>query len=372
MTEHGHVPSDEELKELHGNEELRNLCRHLMVVKRAVNKDRHFDKDFIEQKLALTKLRLGNGRSMMHRHSGGVFGRRALFVACGIAAAALVLLVFQMFYSNDTMDERFAYSEIDNGIHDVILQSESGQQRIIPIAKSRHDSSARRIDVCNLILDEENVPHEKLAITIPYGKTYEIQLADGSVAYMSPNSRLLFPSKFVGSTRDVVLYGEAFFRVAKDPKHPFVVHGKEATTTVLGTVFCMSSYPGKPVTVTLLEGRVNVSSRQGNCNATINPGQQITMDEQQYSVANVDMEPYNMRLNGYFYFDEESVDYIIGCIAEWYNLDVEYRSLQVKEHKIRFIANQNDGIEGVIAQLNSIKMIYVTLRNGKLIVDECR
>ena len=50
----------------------------------------------------------------------------------------------------------------------------------------------------------------------------------------------------------------SFFEVAKDAKHPFIVHTNRHSVEVLGTSFNISAYPDYKVYTTLAEGRIKV------------------------------------------------------------------------------------------------------------------
>src|SRR5690606_24233045 len=61
-------------------------------------------------------------------------------------------------------------------------------------------------------------------LTVPYGKNFELVLADGSHIYLNAGSSLRYPVQFLpGQPRDVFLDGEAFFEVARDKDRPFTV-----------------------------------------------------------------------------------------------------------------------------------------------------
>lgn len=86
-----------------------------------------------------------------------------------------------------------------------------------------------------------------------------IPLEDGSVVTLEKNSRLSFPDHFDGHKREVILQGEAFFEVAKNPAKPFFVYANEITTKVLGTSFRIKAFDDqKQVEVNVSTGRVSV------------------------------------------------------------------------------------------------------------------
>ena len=55
------------------------------------------------------------------------------------------------------------------------------------------------------------------------GNVQNISLPDGTIIKLNNRSRLTYPDKFSSSQREVFLDGEAYFDVAHDKKHPFIV-----------------------------------------------------------------------------------------------------------------------------------------------------
>lgn len=90
-----------------------------------------------------------------------------------------------------------------------------------------------------------------------------LRLADGSQVRLSPHSSLRYLTGLAGRRREVYLEGQAYFKVAKDPAHPFLVYTDKLITTVLGTAFLVTAYAGQEARVAVSEGRVAVQRRQG-------------------------------------------------------------------------------------------------------------
>ena len=108
---------------------------------------------------------------------------------------------------------------------------------------------------------EDNV--EELAyntLTVPYGKTFELQLFDGTKAHINAGSSLKYPVQFIrGMNRQVFVSGEAFLNVAKDTLHPFIVNTDNLNVRVLGTQFNIYAYPEDNVSeIVLAEGSVEL------------------------------------------------------------------------------------------------------------------
>ena len=98
------------------------------------------------------------------------------------------------------------------------------------------------------------------SLHVPYGKHFELQLSDGSVAYLNSGSSLKYPVEFLeGKERRVYLTGEAFLEVAKDTDRPFIVNAADLDIKVFGTKFNVSAYPeDKLKEVVLVEGSVGM------------------------------------------------------------------------------------------------------------------
>lgn len=84
-----------------------------------------------------------------------------------------------------------------------------------------------------------------------------IQLPDGSKIWLNADSKLRYPEAFKGKNREIYLNGEAFFDVAKNPEHPFIIHLANGTVQVLGTSFNVRAYDNEPVVETsVATGRI--------------------------------------------------------------------------------------------------------------------
>lgn len=94
-------------------------------------------------------------------------------------------------------------------------------------------------------------------------KSQLITLSDGSSVVLQPNSKISYPEKFIAQTREVVLSGEAFFEIAKNPNKPFLVYANEVVAKVLGTSFTIKAFEeDKQVQVFVKSGRVSVFSQK--------------------------------------------------------------------------------------------------------------
>jgi transmembrane sensor len=93
-------------------------------------------------------------------------------------------------------------------------------------------------------------------------KTMLVRLQDNSEVTLKPGSSIRYQEEFTGTSREVFLFGEAFFNISKDPDRPFLVYANELVTKVLGTSFTIKAYASsKEVTVEVKTGRVSVFAK---------------------------------------------------------------------------------------------------------------
>lgn len=136
------------------------------------------------------------------------------------------------------------------------------------------------------------VPHAPIAPHSPSPVTYATEVAQTQRVNLADGSRLYVGAKSAVQVsvdklhRNVELKaGEAFFEVAKDAAHPFVVKAGDTTIRVLGTKFDVRK-DGADVRVAVLEGRVEVTRRLAANHAltstpithVLHPGQELRLD----------------------------------------------------------------------------------------------
>lgn len=84
-------------------------------------------------------------------------------------------------------------------------------------------------------------------------------LPDGSSVILQPQSEISYPTQFSDHHREVILRGDAFFEVVKNPNSPFTVHAGKIKTKVLGTSFRIATKQGSnKVLVSVKTGKVAV------------------------------------------------------------------------------------------------------------------
>src|SRR5690606_1063424 len=167
-----------------------------------------------------------------------------------------------------------------------------------------------------------------MSIKTPKGGQYQIKLPDGTRVWLNAASVLTYPSRFLGSKREVKLSGEAYFDVSHQAEAPFVVHTAEQEVTVLGTEFNIAAYADERETkTTLVTGSVKVSipaSGSGDRSLRLVRGEQSSIAAGMLTKKIVDPGSAVAWKNGKLIFEQEDIAGIMRKVARWYNVDVVY------------------------------------------------
>jgi transmembrane sensor len=114
------------------------------------------------------------------------------------------------------------------------------------------------------------------------GTRTKLVLPDSTRVWLNSNSRLKYSAEFDQTNREVVLEGEAYFDVAKDPRLPFVVHASSIDIKVLGTSFAVKSYPqDETIEATLLQGTIEISRKDnpGGARVILKPNEKLVFSK---------------------------------------------------------------------------------------------
>ena len=205
-------------------------------------------------------------------------------------------------------------------------------------------------------------------ITVPKGGQWQVILPDGSKIWLNSATSFSYPSTFGKQKERVVeLSGEAYFEVAKNKTHPFIVKTDNQAVKVLGTHFNINSYNDEPsVNTTLVEGSVKVSTNGGNTKFLI-PGQQAILTKGNLVVSEANVKETLAWKNGYFRFNDESIQSIMRKISRWYNIDVDYDS-GIPNGRLNGKISRFKNISQVLKALEATKTVHFKVEGRRVTV----
>lgn len=199
------------------------------------------------------------------------------------------------------------------------------------------------------------------------GKLGKVVLPDGTEAYLYAKSKLTYPSVFVGNTRDVVLEGEAYFKVTHDASHPFIIHTANATTRVLGTELDVRAFHGEPLHVALITGVAEVVGGKDVCR--LKPGEGVTLQGSNLLKRQEDMDVYAYALRGFIYADDAPFENVLNSLAHWYGMSVSYTDRKNAERRIHFYMRGSDSPERAAELLSSMGAFNVSVKGDSFVVN---
>lgn len=164
---------------------------------------------------------------------------------------------------------------------------------------------------------------ETIVKTAPAGVKSQTKLPDGTLVKLNSGSTIKYPSRFNGNSREVEFEGEAYFEVVSNKSKPFIVNTANMKTTVLGTSFVVNTLDKEKQSVSLLEGSVRVSAKEGQ--RTIQPGEQFTLHGQTILVQAFDYNEAFAWKEGRLNFKEAGAQEVFDKLRRWYGVEFHFQ-----------------------------------------------
>lgn len=224
-----------------------------------------------------------------------------------------------------------------------------------------------------VVFTREN-PEEFLAefdsITAPAGKDLNVTLTDGTVVWLNSNSTLRIDRDPEHEMRRVALDGEAYFKVAKDPSHPFIVETDIFDVKVLGTEFDISSYGGETWSASLMQGSVAITRKTGEEITVLKPMTKAEYKDGGLVISYVNSDSYLWR-EGILFFDNLPLKDIFTGLAKHFDLRIDlssysggdarytgkFRTVDGYEHILKVLQMDNDFDFRIIPSQDNVTVI---------------
>ena len=206
------------------------------------------------------------------------------------------------------------------------------------------------------------------------GQRVSITLNDGSVITLNAESSITYPEVFADTLREIILTGEAFFEVAKNPDKPFVVESNGLLTTVLGTSFNIRAFSDKHTEVTVATGKVKVAPKLSSKNTieetVLIPNQQASFNTEDLSivVSEVDLTPFLAWKSNALYFDMVPFSEVVKTLERWYNVEIVMENNKANHCLVR-AKYKNEALTTVLVGLKLlVNFDYKLVHDEKLII----
>ena len=221
------------------------------------------------------------------------------------------------------------------------------------------------------LIYSDTVQREKVdtnVLCIPRGGEFTLQLADGTKVYLNSATELKYPVAFVGQDRRVYLRGEAYFEVAKDTEHPFIVITDDVLVKVYGTSFNVNTHSHEGIRTVLVEGKVGIRGRVSDKEYVMKPNEMAfynrTSHEMEVKEVNPDL--YTLWRKGVLVFERESLENIMNTLSLWYDVEIFFQSESVKSLHFSGHMKRYEQIEDILHAITDATGVVFTI-NGRTV-----
>uniref|UniRef100_UPI0032162EEE FecR family protein n=1 Tax=uncultured Draconibacterium sp. TaxID=1573823 RepID=UPI0032162EEE len=300
-------------------------------------------------------------------------------IAGSVAATVLIMLsVYMVFYSAPEPEHLSEVQEmiIPPGTSKARLIFDDGESVDLSEGRNFHGEvdGAKVSNQGNQITYNKNaVPVEEIrynTLEIPRGAEYFVILSDGTRVWLNSDSRLRYPVSFTGDKRVVELEGEAYFEVSENKEVPFQVLSAGQTIEVLGTEFNISSYQDQQlIYTTLVEGKVNVfSDKKPELVKTLVPGYQTYMYKESgdISIREVEINEFVAWKDGYFSFNNKTLEEMMNILSRWYDIDVEFENDTKKKLKFTGEIARYENLEKMLQLIEKTQEVRFEKKENKI------
>jgi transmembrane sensor len=209
----------------------------------------------------------------------------------------------------------------------------------------------------------------------PLGQRQTISLPDGSTVILNSNSSISLNSDFNKEKREIRLTGDAFFKVAKDAKKPFIVYSENIATTALGTEFYIHRRKDmtKGIQVDLLEGKVqlaDIKTKTTDAAIILFPGESgISKEGSNLGKGLFDSLHLRSWISGRISFNETPVLKALKQLENWYGIEINVKKKGLENRSISASDYQEASLQDILKVICfSINSKY-SFADNKVIIE---
>jgi ferric-dicitrate binding protein FerR (iron transport regulator) len=200
----------------------------------------------------------------------------------------------------------------------------------------------------------------------------EKRLPDGSSVWLKPGSNLTYERKNEDADRVVTFTGEAFFDVAKDPAHPFIIHANEMNIRVIGTSFNVIALPtSRTFKVSVVTGKVQVTGKDksGKMESVyLVPKQQASFNLSSQKIVQSVLTETQLKKQYWkpfsLSFNDATMDIVAKELQKAFEVKVEFSNAEINNCHLKVDFN-NQQLSDIISLLEKLLDVSCELVDGK-------
>lgn len=198
-------------------------------------------------------------------------------------------------------------------------------------------------------------------------KVLRDSLPDGSIVTLNKHSRITYPDKFSGKARNIKMEGEAFFNVAADKNHPFVIQVNDVTIKVVGTSFNVRDIDGK-TEVIVESGIVEVTGK--SVSVRLHPEEKVVVGEKDSAVVKekVAGKLYNYYASKEFVCDRTPLWKLVEILNKAYDANIVIGRKEIRDLPLTTTFD-NESLDNILNIISQTFNIRVTKEEGSIVLE---
>lgn len=308
------------------------------------------------------------------------FRLRSHYILSVAASLAVLLSIGLYFWMETDKETSMSLALLENK-----ASSLSGNEIVLIESNDKlqlKDESSIKYDVDGKSNAEEHVVKKEMAgekeerkeeinqLIVPKGRRADITFSDGTKMYVNAGTRVFYPAVFKKEKREIVVEGEVYLDVAKDPSRPFIVRTNGFDVKVLGTQFNVCAYnEDVAASVVLVNGRVEVNSGKNN-KSVLSPNQMIEINDKGTEIKEVDVFEYICWKDNMMMLNDRKVGETLDRLSRYYGRTIWYNE-EVGNIPISGKLDLRENMEDVINIIcQSMFLHYKTDANNNVIISK--
>ena len=225
----------------------------------------------------------------------------------------------------------------------------------------RYVASAAAAVIVALFLGFLVVKPFNSTVTLASNEVESALLPDGTSVTFNGASQIAYPKHFGKEVRSVDFEGVAYFDVAKDESHPFIIHCNGMDVEVLGTTFLLNADKASDrVLVDLYTGKVRMTADKQSVD--IMPGERGVWDAAEGELKAMtysEVKEEELANNHELVFDNETLSKIVVALEYIYKVEINLdEACASKKLTARF--SDEESIDEVMETIAIVSEVTIT------------
>ena len=309
-----------------------------------------------------------------------LFRLRSRYILSVAASIAVLLSVGLYFWMDMKKDASMSLALLENN-----TSSLSGEEIVLIESDDKmqlKDESSIKYDVDGKSNVEQHVVKKEIAeekkekkeeinqIIVPKGRRADITFSDGTKMYVNAGTRVFYPAVFKTDKREILVEGEVYLDVAKDPSRPFIVKTNSFDVKVLGTQFNVCAYKEDvSASVVLVNGQVEVNAGKNN-KSILSPNQMMKINDKSVDIKEVDVFEYICWKDNMMMLNDRKVGETLDRLSRYYGRNIWYNE-EIGNIPISGKLDLRENMEDVINIICQLMFLqYKTDANNNIIISK--